>query len=471
MENARKHLAQSTGMSFDQVHARARDTWRQYLDRIKVEGGTAEQLTCFYTGLYHTFLMPTEITDDNPDARFKLPHFWDFYCIWDTWHCTNPLYTLIAPEKEAEIVNCLSEIFKVRGWLPDAWIANEFAYIQGGTNGDVVLADAIVKNLSGINRALAYEAIRKDGTTPSDNALRYGRYSEYFEMGYLPCDDIATRTVPLCPSSRTIEYSIDDAAIANAAAALGKNEDAAHFTSQSLSLYNLFDEKTKFFWAKDRAGKFMGSFRKDYHTPSGVGPFYEGTPWHYATYVPHDMQGLIARHGGVAQFTTFLDQLFDTGQYNPGNEPDLLTPWLYTYVNRPDKNVDRVRNILATKYGTSRTGLPGNDDAGAMSSWYAFGAMGFYPNAGQDLYLMSSPLFPKVSMRLGHDKRFVVTARNLSDENKYIQSATLNGKPLERGWFRHSEIANGGALILQMGAKPSDWGTKAPLPPSITSSN
>lgn len=468
IENARKHLAQSDGMTFDQVHERASGIWRKFLNRIQIEGGTPEQRTCFYTALYHSVLMPTDVTDDNPDKAFKKPHFWDFYCIWDTWHTANPLYILLIPEKEAQIVNCLTEIFQHRGWLPDAWIMNDFAMVQGGTNADVVLADAIVKTLPGINRETAYAAIRKDATEPGSDPLKFGRYKEYFEMGYLPCEDIKARNPLRCPVSRTMEYAFNDFCVAQAAAALGKTDDALRFTSQSLNVYNLFDPTTKYFWAKDRNGKFFPGFTPEFYTPSWLGPFYEGTPRQYATFVPHDVQGLINRHGGSTQFEAFLDELFDTKHYSPSNEPDLLAPWLYTYVNRPDKNVDRVRHILSDDYTTTRAGLPGNDDAGTLSAWYVFGAMGFYPNPAQDLYLMASPIFSKVKLQLGGGKKLVITAANLSDKNIYIQSATLNGKPLRHGWFRHSDIANGGQLVLKMGPKPSKWGTHGPVPPSVS---
>jgi predicted alpha-1,2-mannosidase len=208
----------------------------------------------------------------------------------------------------------------------------------------------------------------------------------------------------------------------------------------------------------------MPGFAPDFHTNSGVGAFYEGTPWHYSCYVPHDIAGLIQRHGGTQNFTAFLDQLFDTGQYNPGNEPDLLTPWLYSYVGRPDKNADRVQKILATNYGISRSGLPGNDDAGAMSSWYVFGAMGFFPNAGQDLYLISAPIFSQASINVGSGKTFKIVADNVSETNKYVQSAQLNGKALQRAWLRHAEITAGGELKFVMGPEPGKWGRGEPPP-------
>jgi predicted alpha-1,2-mannosidase len=199
------------------------------------------------------------------------------------------------------------------------------------------------------------------------------------------------------------------------------------------------------------------------------GPYFmEGTPWHYSTYVPHDPQGLINRHGGPGQFVDFLNQMFDGNYYSQNNEPDILTPYLYNYAQRPDKTAERVRNILEKEYQPTLTGWPGNDDAGCLSSWYIFSAMGFYPNAGQDVYLIGSPIFSKVEIKLGNGRTFSIIANNVSEANKYVQAATLNGAEWNKNWFRHSEISKGGELILQMGSHPSAWGTTGELPPSVS---
>ena len=196
--------------------------------------------------------------------------------------------------------------------------------------------------------------------------------------------------------------------------------------------------------------------------------FYEGSAWQYRFSVPHDVQGLINRYGGDEAFVATLDEYFDRKLHYQGNEPGFLTPWLYVYAGRPDKVGDRVRAILANEFKLKAAGYPGDEDVGAMSAWYLFGAMGFYPNAGQDVYLIGSPLFAKTTIKLGESgKVFVITAANVSAENTYVQSATLNGKPWDKAWFQHADIMGGAELVLTMGPKPSAWGTQT-RPPSIT---
>jgi len=209
--------------------------------------------------------------------------------------------------------------------------------------------------------------------------------------------------------------------------------------------------------------------------PTGVkinwnSAFYEGSAWQYRFSMPHDIQGLINRFGGNDAFLTILDEYFDRKLHWQGNEPTFLNPWLHVYAGRPDKNVDRIHAIMAKDFKLAPSGYPGDEDVGAMSAWYLFAAMGFYPNAAQDIYLLSSPVFTKVTLKLGSTgKTFVISAPDVSPDNKYVQSATLNDQPWDRAWFRHSDIIGGAELVLKMGPKPSDWGTKTP-PPSLTPS-
>lgn len=232
----------------------------------------------------------------------------------------------------------------------------------------------------------------------------------------------------------------------------------------------MFNDSTKFFWVKDKNGNWVDGFTPAFMKERPYeGPyFYEGTPWHYSTYVPHDVQGLINKHGGKKQFVAFLDTMFNTGEYTQTNQLDILTPYLYNYAGRPDRKAERVRYLLATEYKLTVDGLPGNDDAGCMSSWYVFGAMGFYPNVGQNVYLVGSPVFDSITLDLGEGVFFKITAKNNSDKNIYVQSAKMNGKVWEKNWFRHKDIVSGGVLELEMGAEPSDWGIGT-SPPSVSS--
>lgn len=461
LENARNNLKEIPDWDFDRVRKAADREWNDYLNLITIEGATPEQQTVFYTALYHTFSMPTRLgTDENPGWESDVPHFWDFYTLWDTYRTVMPLHTLIVPETQSEIIRCLIDIYEHRSWLPDAWTAGDYAYVQGGNNATVAITDAIVKGLKGFDVEKAYEAMKKDADSVSDNPYKYGRYlEEYNSLGYLS-SNIKNG------SSRTLEYAYNDYCIAQVAKKLGKEADYRRFLKQSYNALKLFDSETCFFWAKDAAGNWMPGFSPTFRIPDyWNGPyFYEGTPWAYSTYFPHDMQCLISKHGGNEKFMVFLDELFDDMHYELGNEPGFLSPYLYHYAGRPDKSFERIRTLLG-EYKVGRQGLPGQDDSGAMSAWFMFSAMGFFPVAGQDVYLISSPLFPKSTIRLGNGKRFTIIAEHVSSKNMYVQSAELNGKVLDQSWFTHKDIQDGGKLVLRMGDTPTDWGTVV-LPPS-----
>ncbi len=477
LENARKNLAVTKAKSFDEVRADAVASWRDYLDRIRITGGTPDERTIFYTALYRTAMMPNDVTGEVPGFPEDEPHYWNFYCIWDTYHTVNPLYTLIDPKRQADLIRSLIAVYEKHGWLPDAWIAGGYGSIQGGTHADTLIADAVVKDVPGFDREKAYAAIRKNATEPGPalderNAswgnIKQGRFPEYFTLGYLPIVDPVGGNMISCPTSRTLEYSVNDYSVATVARALGKTEDAERFENQSRNAWTLWNPETKFFWAKDHDGKWAEGFRPDMRLRSYRGPYYEGSPWHYVFAMRHDVQGLVERLGGPEATIEFLDEYFDGGFHTQQNQPTLLTPWLHTYAGRPDKNVDRVRAGLRGSYQAARLGLPGNDDAGTMSAWYVFGAMGFYPVTGQDIYLLASPIFDEVTVQLGDSgKTFVISAPGRSEENRYVQSATLNGKPWNQAWFRHGDIIDGAELILTMGPQPSEWGTQTP-PPSLT---
>ncbi len=506
LENARKNLAVTQGKTFIQNKKAAEKIWLNYLNKIKIEGGTDAQKKLFYTSLYRSAVVPADVSGEVQGWDANIPHFWHIYCIWDTYQTLNPLFTLIAPEKEAALIRCLTDIQQKKGWLPDSWYANDYTHIQGGTHADMVIGDAFAKNLKGFDKEAAYQAIRKDATTPGPDGRFKGRYPEYFTLGYLPYfqpekymtnglfDPAKHAATSTNPSSRTLEYARNDYAVAIAAKALGKNEDYQFFKKQSMNGWKIWNPTTKFFWGKDENGKWVdGYFDTDYGTNSKkwvygfnpnhiprtwTPPFYEGSPWAYAFSMQHDVRGLINRHGGNAAFLAFLDRYFEEewiengkktiGHHEADNEPSFLYPWLHTYAGRPDKNVDRVWETINKAFKTTRKGLPGNDDGGAMSSLYVFSAMGFMPVAGQDVYLLASPFFSTISMQLEGGKTFHIRAKNLSETNKYVQSATLNGQPWNKGWFQHQDIINGAELVLEMGAKPSDWGTTAPPPPSAS---
>lgn len=455
--------------NFERVRQAAVSAWDAALAPVALEGGTEDLKRAFYTALYHSMLMPVDRTGENPLWHSSEPYYDDFYTIWDTFRTTSPLLTLIHPERETEIVRSLVDIYRHEGYLPDGRSGNDNGRTQGGSNAEVVIADAFVKGLRGIDYNAAYQAMVKDAEVPPAHPTQEGRGGllDYKSKGYV------SRAYERS-GNRTVEYSYDDFAIAEVAKGLGRSSDYAKYARRANNWTNLWDASLEdsgvkgFIQPRNPDGSWMTPFniRK-----SGTWPdyFYEADSWEYSLYAPQDVRQLMEKSGGKENFIHRLDLLFDQGHIDIGDEPAFLDPVLYIWAGRPDKTADRVRELIDRNFNASRAGLPGNDDSGAMSSWFAFNAIGIYPNAGQDVYLIGTPSFSKVTIRMGGGKEFSVVANHLdaARRNRYVQSATLNGRTLNRAWFRHAEIKDGATLVLNMGDTPSKWGTTNP-PPSLS---
>lgn len=454
---ARQNLQEIPGWDFEAVRRQAQAAWEAVLRQIQVEGGTQQEREIFYTALYHSHFMPHDLTGENVWWDSDEPHYEDYYCLWDTFRTLHPLLTLIQPHRQRDMLRSLIDTYRHTGWMPDARIAGANGMTQGGSNSDVLIADALAKGLSGIDYAKAYEAMVKNGEVDSPRPLHEGReMGEYNRIGYLSLKRERS-------ASRTMEYAFDDFCIAQTAKALDHPEAYRRYLERSRNWMNLWDPETQSIRPRYSDGRWLTPFSRTHRYPDEQynyweAPFYEGNGWRYATYVPHDVRKLINLLGGEDAFVEWLDAFFDEGIYSQGNEPDILAPYLYIHAGRPDRTAERVRHLLATEYGKGRDGLPGNDDAGAMSSWYVWGAIGLYPNAGQPYYYIGSPLFERIQIRLDGGALFVIEAPEGSSANKYVQSAVLNDRPLKRAWLLHSEIAAGGRLVLRMGAQPSTWG-------------
>jgi predicted alpha-1,2-mannosidase len=476
-ERARANLLRETpDWDFDAVRRRAETAWEEALGKIKIEGGTEEQRRIFYTALFHCHYMPHDLSGENAWWDSDEPHYEDFYAIWDTFRTHFPLLTLIQPEHQRDMVRSLVDTYRHTGWMPDSRIAGANGMTQGGSNGDVVVADAITKGVKGIDYAKAYEALVKNAEVESARPLYEGRaLAEYKRLGYVSMN--YPRSV-----SRTVEYAYDDFCIAQVARALGKNEESRKYLERSKNWMKVWSDETRSARPRFEDGRWLAPFTAAHFYPDKEfsywdAPFYEGSGYIYGTYVPHDAQGLINRLGGDERFVAWLDDFFNNpptrderfnpGLYNHNNEPNFLASFLYTHAGRPDRTQERVRRILDTEYKTGRGGLPGNDDSGAMSSWYVWGATGLYPNAGQPFYYIASPLFERSTIDLGGGRAFIVEAQNVSGANVYVQSATLDGRTLARAWLKHEEVAAGGRLVLRMGPKPSTWGREE-RPPSMS---
>lgn len=471
--------------SFEKVHQDLLGQWEQLLQKIEINPSTPlAKKRMFYTGLYHTMLMPVDRTGENPLWSDPEPYYDDFYAIWDTYRSSSPLITLIDPKREADIVRSLVNIYKRDGYMPDARSGNSNGRTQGGSNAEIVIADAFVKGLKGIDYELALEAMLKDATVPpggNEEAEGRGGLIPYLELGYIPHGvDRA--------GNRTVEYSYCDYAIALVAKGLGKEDLYQRYLKQSENWKNLWrgdyeHEGAKgFIMPRDKEGNWLDSipfghstrmqpkfkytpvtFEGPWYTPWWSMFFYEASSWEYSLSIPHDVPGLIEKCGGAADFEKRLDIFFDKGFFNVNNEPSFLTPCLYHWLGKPWRSSDRIREVIAKNYNDGPVGLPGNDDSGAMSSWLAFHMIGLYPNAGQDYYLIHTPLLTSTTFHLEGGKEFKVVAEGLSDKNCYIQGVTLNGKDYPYSVLRHKDIMAGGELVLKMGKKPGSWGKELGL--------
>lgn len=461
-EQARRTLEQEVGArDFDAVLAQAQQEWSGVLDRITVEGGTADQRRIFTSALYRLHTMPHDATGENVWWRSDEPHYEDFYCLWDTFRTVHPLLTLIEPQRQRDMVRSLIDTQVHDGWLPDCRIAGNTGPTQGGSNADVVLADAIVKNLGGFDREAAWRAMLKNADVQSDDPLNHGReLTDYATLGYMTLSYDRS-------ASRTLEYAYNDYVIALAGDVLGHREDARRLRARSAGWRALWDADLNCVRPRYADGRWLENFDcareyPDQSAPWWDHPFYEGSSRQYSTYVPHDVNGLAARLGGRDAFIGWLDAFFDEGAYTHHNEPDILAPYLYIHAGRQDRTARLTREIMAGKYNTSRGGIPGNDDSGTLSAWYVWAAVGLFPNAGQPIYYIGSPIFPRSALKLEGDRTFVIEAPEASEANLHVQRAELNGRPLDRAWLTHEEVSRGGRLTLHMGPTPVAWDKRPP---------
>ena len=495
-ENCLKEVVPFT---FDQIVDQSRSQWNEHLGRIAISTKDEEKKTIFYTALYHAMMQPTDRTGENPLWNSQMPHYDDFYTIWDTFRTNHPLLSLIAPQRQAAIVNALLDIYVHEGHMPDARSGNHSGRTQGGSNCDMMVAEAILKDLPGVDHQLAWEAMTKNAEVPpGGNGRLYGRggLTDYINRGFVSTEHERA-------GNRTVEYAANDWSLALCAKKLGKMEEYQKYFQRAANWENLWKpiehdgakgfimpRKADGSWDEDYRNRtwkhytdvppreLMTSKWKDLSDEylseeeftvetEGSWPnfFYEGHSWTYSLYVPHDVKALMEKCGGKEAFITRLDTFFDKGHYDIGNEPGFLTHCLYIYAGRHDKTAQRVKKIRDENYKTGPKGIPGNDDSGAMSAWYVFQAMGFFPNAGQDVYFITTPLFEKSVLSLGEGKTFTIEARGVSEKNIYIKKAELNGRPWNKAWFRHGDVVNGAKLVLYMGSKPADWGNEE-LPPS-----
>jgi predicted alpha-1,2-mannosidase len=463
-EAARNLDAEQKGWDFAALEQTTEAAWKALLGQIEVEGGTPDQRKIFYTALYHASLVPRIASDAdgtyNGFAGEGQPHnlkrgdYYDDYSLWDTFRALHPLLTITEPEREQEMVESLVLKGEQGGYLPIFPLFNSYTSAMVGDHAGAVIADAYAKGLTHFEVDQAYRLMLQNATTsPSINEYELGlgrrALASYLHYGYIPLEDPVSDAFHYGEQvSRTLEYAYDDSLVAMMAGHLGKREDAQRMQKQSENWRNVFDPSAGFV----RGRHADGSWIEPFDAKKNINYVTEANPWQYTFFVPQNIPGLIKAMGGDEKFIAKLDGLFDGNVYDQGNEPSHHIAYLYDYAGARAKTQHQVRRLLASQYHVGVGGLPGNDDAGQMSAWYIFSAMGFYPVApGTASYAIGTPLFSRVTIHQPNGKTFVIEASHQSAANEYIQTQQLNGKPMEGFLLPHAEIVKGGTLSFDMG--------------------
>lgn len=461
---------------FEATQARAVDRWESLLGRITIDPNAPDKYKrMFYSAVYHSLLMPSDRRGEWAELAPDEPYYDDFFTLWDTYRTVMPLITLIDPARQADIVNGMLNVYKRDGWMPDGRSGNNNGSTQGSSNADIVIADAFVKGVKGVDYETALQAMLKDATVPSPSEKKEGRVGirYYDSIGYLPWGVSKA-------GSRTVDHSLCDYAIHTVAKGLGHHGLADEYLKRSRNWHNLWRDYEEdgirgFIMPRDSAGNWLDEAvysRADKGLPdtllifkpkesfprSWINFFYEANVYETSLGMTHDMDYLIEINGGKDGFKHRLDMLFEKGCYNGGNEPSFLTTSLYHWVGRPDLTSDICNARVTREYSDGLGGIPGNDDSGAMSSWMAWHMIGMYPVAGRDFYLLHSPVVGSATLRLANGKTFTIRAEGLSEKCRYIRSATLDGKDWPWSTISHGTLMEGGELVLKMGRKPGKWG-------------
>lgn len=493
----------------DMIAKRGRSLWNSTLGKIEIEGGTEQDRQVFYTSLYRTYERMINISENgnyySAEAKKVLPDngvpFYTDDWVWDTYLAVHPLRILLEPQMQQHI---LQSYLRVAEQTPEHWLPT-FPEVTGDThrmNGNHAIslfADAYAKGLSGVNIDKAYSYALK--TMQEKSLLPWTRMPKreltrfMDDKGYFPALNIDEKEsypyVTRWEKRQAVAVSLaayyDYWTLSELARHLGHDEEAKTFLKKSYDYHKLYNHQTGFFHPKDKNNKFIKPF--DYELSGGLGArdyYDENNAYTYRWDVKHNIADLIYLMGGNEKFIENLDstlrkplsmsrwqfysqmpdQTGNVGQFTMGNEPSLHIPYLYVYAGAPWRTQRFIHKLLDTWFRNDLMGLPGDEDGGGMSAYVVFSMLGFYPTTpGMPIYVIGSPRFPKVTIHLPTNKRFTIIAKDWSKDNIYIQSAKLNGRTLNRAWFRHSDIVSGGELVLEMGATPNkEWGSVEPPP-------
>lgn len=509
-EQAKKNLEREIAAYDVNVVAKiARNDWNDALGKIQIQGGDKTDKGVFYTSLYRCYERPVNLSEDGQyysafDGQVHADGGRPFYTddwIWDTYRATHPLRILIDSEKENDIINSFLLMAEQMGknWMPTFPEVTGDSRRMNSNHAVATVIDAYRKGLRGFELEKAYIASKKgieEKTLIPWSAAPAGWLDAFYkEHGYIPAlkpgekETVANVSIweKRQPVAVTMGTAYDQWCLSQIAQELGKTDEAEYYLRCSYNYRNVFNPETRFFHPKDKDGKFLENVDYRYDGGLGAREYYdENNGYVYRWDVQHNIADLITLIGGDKVFTSALDSMFNTplgmskwqfystipdhtgnvGQFSMANEPSLHIPYLYNYAGQPWKTQKRIRTLLNQWFRNDLMGIPGDEDGGGMSAFVVFSQMGFYPvTPGSPTYNIGSPVFTDVKVDMGGGNTFEVKANNASEENKYVQSAKLNGKSLDQPWFNHSDIAAGGLLELEMGPKANkQWGVSTPPP-------
>lgn len=507
---AKKNLYREiSGYEVGAIAEAGRDIWNKALNSIEINGGSDDDKAIFYTSLYRCLERPVCISEDGRyysgfDGNVHPDNGRPFYTddwLWDTYRATHPLRTLIDSKREADIIHSFLLMAEQRGtnWLPTFPGITGDSHSMNSNHGVASVIDAYLKGITGFDLEKAYNACKRaieEKTLIPWSDIPAGLLDDFYkEHGYFPALSPGEKeTVPGVsawekrqPVAVTLGTAYDEWCLSLIAKALGKTEEAEYYLKRSYNYRNLFNPETGFFHPKDKNGNFIEGIDYRYDGGLGARDYYdENNAYVYRWDVQHNIGDLVDLIGGNEAFVDAIEEMYNTplgmskwsfyatlpdhtgnvGQFSMANEPSLHIPYLYNYAGQPWMTQKRIRSLLGQWFRNDLMGLPGDEDGGGLSAFVVFSQLGFYPvTPGSLTYNIGSPAFTDAVIHLSNGNRFVIKAHNASAENKYIQSAKLNGKVLNQAWFNHSDIDSGGVLELEMGAKANmQWGTSAPPP-------
>ena len=461
IENARKNMeAEQPGFDFDKVRMAAREMWNKDLSRVEIEGGSKDERTIFYTGLYHLLIHPNILQDVNGEypqmESLQVGHTkgnrYTVFSLWDTYRNVSTLMTLLYPDRQLDIIRTMIDMYKENGWLPKWELYGRETFTMEGDPSIPYIVDAYMRGLRDYDVNLAYEAMRKGATTPGEFNLLRPDANDYFTRGYVPLREQYDNSV-----SHALEYYIADWNLSNFAQALGKKADAQLFYERSMGYKHYYSKEFKTLRPLMPDGSFYSPFDPKQGENFEPSPgFHEGNAWNYTFYVPHDIKGLAKLMGGDKAFVNHLQSVFDKGYYDPANEPDIAYPYLFSYFKGEEWRTQKlIHELLKSGYHNAPNGVPGNEDTGTMSAWAIFSMMGFYPACPGDVnYVLTSPAFDKVTIHL--DERFypkgklVIDSKHDTPESIYVQEVTVGDRKLKGFTLSHDRLVNAGTLRFRL---------------------